>query len=263
MDGFVKHYSGLQKERMTSRSRRNKMEKQSDKKRVKRIIQALSKEIPDSRIALRFSNPLELLIATILSAQCTDVKVNEVTVELFKRYRSAKDYAEADISELEEMIKPTGFYRNKAKSLQKCCQEIVSRFGGKVPETLEDLVTLPGVGRKTANVILGNAFGIPGIAVDTHVQRVSQRIGLTSNEDPVKIEFDLMEIVPKEEWTHFSNLLIWHGRKTCVARKPLCEACPIRKECDYGSGKSRGEGNTLTPALSSQGGRGGCLSFPF
>jgi endonuclease-3 len=136
---------------------------------------------------------------------------------------------------LEEEIRPTGFYRNKAKSIQKCCQELGKQFGGKVPKTLEDLVTLPGVGRKTANVILGNAFGTPGIAVDTHVHRVSERIGLTKNDDPVKIEFDLMEIVPKEEWTHFSNLLIWHGRRTCVAKKPLCGICPIRKWCDYGS----------------------------
>ncbi|RPJ06108.1 MAG: endonuclease III [Deltaproteobacteria bacterium] len=211
------------------------MDKQGLQKRVKGIIKILSKEIPDSRIALKFSNPLELLIATILSAQCTDVKVNQVTAALFKKCRSAKDYAEADLAELEEDIRPTGFYRNKAKSLQKCCQELVARFGGKVPQTLDELVTLPGVGRKTANVILGNAFGIPGIVVDTHVQRVSQRIGLTKNDDPVKIEFDLMEIVPKDEWTHFSNLLIWHGRRTCVARKPLCEICPIRKFSDYGS----------------------------
>ena len=211
------------------------MKKESDQKRVKEIIKILSKEIPDSTIALKFSNPLELLIATILSAQCTDVKVNQVTVDLFKKHRSARDYAESSLAKLEEEIRPTGFYRNKAKSIQKCCQELVKRFGGEVPKTLEDLVTLPGVGRKTANVILGNAFGIPGIAVDTHVHRVSQRIGLTKNDDPVKIEFDLMEIVPKEEWTHFSSLLIWHGRKTCVARKPFCGICPIRKECDYGS----------------------------
>ncbi len=214
------------------------MQRQSDAKRVKEIIKILSKEFPDSRIALNFSNPLELLIATILSAQCTDVKVNQVTPELFKKYRSAGDYAKANLSELEEEIRPTGFYHNKAKAIQKCCQELVSRFGGEVPKTLEELVTLPGVGRKTANVILGNAFGVPGIAVDTHAQRVSQRIGLTKNHDPVKIEFDLMEIVPKEEWTHFSNLVIWHGRKTCVARKPLCETCPIRKWCDYGSKSS-------------------------
>lgn len=211
------------------------MKKEQNIKRVKEITKILTKEIPDSRIALRFSNPLELLIATILSAQCTDVKVNQVTESLFKKYRSARDYAEANPTELEEDIRPTGFYRNKAKSIQKCCQELVVRFGGSVPKTLEELVTLPGVGRKTANVILGNAFNIPGIAVDTHVHRVSQRIGLTKKDDPVKIELDLMEIISKEEWTHFSNLLIWHGRRTCVARKPLCGQCPIRKWCDYGS----------------------------
>jgi len=212
------------------------MKKQEDlKNRVKEIIKILSKEIPDSRIALRFSHPLELLIATILSAQCTDVKVNQVTVDLFKKYRSAKDYAEVNLAKLEEEIRPTGFYRNKAKSIQKCCQELVKRFGGEIPNTLGELVTLPGVGRKTANVILGNVFGTPGIVVDTHVHRVSQRIGLTKNDDPVKIEFDLMEIVPQKEWTHFSNLLIWHGRRTCVAKKPLCEQCAIQKWCDYGS----------------------------
>jgi len=209
------------------------MKKQSDIKRAKEINKILSKEISDSRIALRFSTPLELLIATILSAQCTDVKVNQVTADLFKKYRTAKDYGKANSAELEKDIRPTGFYRNKAKAIQKCCQELVDRFGGEVPKTLEELVTLPGVGRKTANVILGNAFGIPGIAVDTHVHRVSQRIGLTKNDDPVKIEIDLMEIVPKEEWTNFSNLLIWHGRRTCVAKKPLCDQCPIRKWCDY------------------------------
>jgi len=211
------------------------MEKQSIQKRVKEIIKILSKEIPDSSIALKFSNPFELLIATILSAQCTDVKVNQVTTDLFDKYRSAKDYAETHLAKLEEDIRPTGFYHNKAKSIQKCCQELVTRFGGRVPNNLEELVTLPGVGRKTANVVLGNAYGILGIVVDTHVHRVSQRIGLTKNDDPVKIEFDLMEIVPKEEWTHFSNLLIWHGRRTCTAKKPLCEQCPIRKWCDYGS----------------------------
>jgi endonuclease-3 len=211
------------------------MGKQSIQKRVKEIIKILSKEIPDPKIALRFSNPLELLIATILSAQCTDIKVNQVTAGLFHKYRFAKDFAEANLAKLEEEIRPTGFYRNKAKSIQKCCQELVTRFDGRVPTNLEDLVTLPGVGRKTANVVLGNAFGIPGIVVDTHVQRVSQRIGLTKKSDPVKIEFDLMEIVPKEEWTHFSNLFIWHGRRICTAKKPLCQQCPIRKWCDYGS----------------------------
>jgi len=211
------------------------MNKKEDSKRVKDLIKILAKVIPDTTIALKFSSPLELLIATILSAQCTDIRVNEVTATLFKKYRSARDYAQADPSELEQDIRPTGFYRNKAKSIQKCCQELVGRFGGEVPRTLEEMVTLSGVGRKTANVILGTAFGIPGIVVDTHVHRVSQRIGLTKKDDPVKIEFDLMEIVPKEEWTHFSNLLIWHGRRTCVARKPLCDSCVIRKLCDYGS----------------------------
>lgn len=211
------------------------MTRPSNQKRVKEITKILSKEIPDSRIALKFSNPLELLIATILSAQCTDVKVNQVTETLFKKYRTAEDYLKVNLAELEEDIRPTGFYRNKAKSIQKCCQELVSRFGGEVPKTLEELVTLPGVGRKTANVILGNAFGIPGIPVDTHVHRVSQRIGLTKKDDPMKIEFDLMEIVPREEWTHFSNLLIWHGRRTCMAKRPLCEQCSIRKWCDFGS----------------------------
>ena len=210
------------------------MDKKADQKRVKQIVKILTKVIPDSTIALTFSSSLELLIATILSAQCTDIKVNEVTAILFKKYRSAQDYAQAELSELEQDIRPTGFYRNKAKSIQKCCQELVGRFGGEVPKTLEEMVTLPGVGRKTANVILGNAFGIPGIVVDTHVHRVSQRIGLTQKDDPVKIEFDLMEVVPKKEWTHFSNLLIWHGRKTCAARKPLCDSCAIRKLCDFG-----------------------------
>jgi endonuclease-3 len=211
------------------------MDKKTNIKRVKEIIKTLSKVIPDSTIALSFSNPLELLVSTILSAQCTDVKVNQVTENLFRKYRTAENYAEANPSELEEEIRPTGFYRNKAKSIRKCCQELVARFGGNVPRTLDELVTLAGVGRKTANVVLGNAFGTPGIVVDTHVHRVSQRIGLTKNDDPVKIEFDLMEIVPREEWTHFSNLLVWHGRKTCIARKPLCEQCAIRKWCDYGS----------------------------
>ena len=211
------------------------MEKKQNPKRVKEIIKLLSKEIPDTTVALKFTNPFELLIATILSAQCTDTKVNQVTQDLFKKYRCAEDYAGAGLTEIEQDIRPTGFYRNKAKSIQKCCQELVARFGGEVPKTLDELVTLPGVGRKTANVVLGNAFNIPGIVVDTHVQRLSQRIGLTKNEDPVKIEFDLMEIVPEEEWTHFSNLLVWHGRRTCVARKPLCPTCTIRKVCDYGS----------------------------
>jgi endonuclease-3 len=211
------------------------MDRKADQKRVREIIRILSREIPDTRIALVFSNPLELLVATILSAQCTDVKVNQVTQDLFRKYRSAKDYALANPEDLEQDIRPTGFYRNKAKSLKNCCRELIDRFAGEVPGTLDELVTLPGVGRKTANVVLGNAFGIPGITVDTHVQRITKRIGLTTNEDPVKIELDLMEVVDRREWTHFSNLIIWHGRRTCIARKPLCAKCPIRKLCDYGS----------------------------
>lgn len=209
------------------------MSKESNMKRVREIIKILTKEIPDSKIALKYSNPFELLIATILSAQCTDVKVNQVTSKLFKKYKSPKDFVELSLEKLEEEIRPTGFYKNKAKSIKNCCKELIERFGGQVPQTLEDLTSLPGVGRKTANVILGNAYGIPGIVVDTHVHRVSKRLGLTKNDDPLKIEFDLMEIVPKEEWTHFSNLLIWHGRRTCAAKKPLCDECSISKYCDY------------------------------
>lgn len=217
------------------------MEKEVGKKRVNEIIKLLSKDIPDSRIALNFSSPFELLIATILSAQCTDARVNQVTEYLFTKYPSPKNYVDADPAQLEEDIRPTGFFRNKTKAIKKCCQELMSRHNGQVPKNMDDLVTLPGVGRKTANVVLGNAFGIPGIAVDTHVQRVSQRIGLTKHDDPVKIESDLMEIVPKEEWTHFTNLLIWHGRRICVARKPLCSECSIVRLCDYGS-KAMGVG---------------------
>ena len=210
------------------------MKKEANIKRIKEIIKILSREIPDSRIALKFSNPLELLIATILSAQCTDVKVNQVTESLFKKYRSARDYAEANSTEFEENIRPTGFYRNKTKSILKCCQELVARFEGKVPKTLEELVTLPGVGRKTANVILGNTYDIPGIVVDTHVLRLSNRIGLSADRNPEKVELDLMEILPKERWTLFSNLLISHGRAVCQARKPLHEKCRIVDLCDEG-----------------------------
>ncbi len=209
--------------------------KEYDRWRVKKVLKTLSREFPNVRPALKFSNPFELLIATILAAQCTDVKVNEVTEALFKKYRSPKAYAEADLDKLENDIRPTGFYRNKAKSIKKCCRILITRFRGKVPDTLEELLTLPGVGRKTANAVLGNAFGIPGIIVDRHVQRVSRRIGLTKNQDPTKIEYDLMEVAPKKEWTHLSNLFTWHGRKICLARNPLCPICPILRYCEYGS----------------------------
>jgi len=177
---------------------------------------------------------LQLLIATILSAQCTDIRVNQVTVPLFKKLRTAKDFAKVPLPELEEMVRPTGFYRNKAKSIKSCCEAIVARHGGKVPDNMEELVKLPGIGRKTANVILGSAFQIPGVVVDTHVKRLSQRIGLTKQSDPVKIEFELMELLPKNDWIGFSHQMIWHGRALCKARKPRCSECPLLKQCDYG-----------------------------
>lgn len=199
--------------------------------RAGRIIGVLAREFPGVRVALDYSSPLELLVATILSAQCTDQRVNLVTRDLFRKYRRAADYAAADLPRLEEKIKPTGFFRNKARSVKALGQALVERFDGEVPRTMEELVTLPGVGRKTANVVLGNAFGLPGIAVDTHVGRVGRRLGLTDEEDPVKAEFDLMEVVPKKEWTRFSLLLIAHGRKTCQARKPLCPKCSVGDLC--------------------------------
>ena len=199
---------------------------------MKKILPILKKTYPNATTALHFGNPLELLVATILSAQCTDVRVNTVTKDLFQKYRSAADYAEADLKEIEEDIKTCGFYRAKAANIKAACRKIVDEFGGQVPHTMEELVTLPGVGRKTANVVLGNAFGIPGIACDTHVLRVSRRLQLSENtDDPVKLEFDLDDIVPKKDWTLFSHLLILHGRNICVARKPHCPECPIAPHC--------------------------------
>jgi endonuclease III len=201
---------------------------------VKKIITALNKEYPDAKTALSFTNPLELLVATVLSAQCTDQRVNVVTRDLFKKYTAAKDYAVVDMAELEEDIRSTGFYRNKAKALKGFSAALVERFEGEVPANLEDLVSLPGVGRKTANLVLGAAFGIPGVVVDTHVLRLSNRIGLTEKKDPVKVEFDLMEIVPKKKWTQFSNMLILHGRAVCKAKKPDHAGCRILAHCTEG-----------------------------
>lgn len=195
------------------------------------IIRILKKQYPQNKIALEYTDPAQLLVATILSAQCTDTRVNKVTEGLFKKYRTAKDYAEADVKVFEQEIKSTGFFRNKAKNIIACCKELVSKYNGKVPRTMDELVVLPGVGRKTANVVLGNGFGIPGIVVDTHVKRVSYRLGLTKNTDPEKIEFDLMKIIPKKEWIHFSNMLIFHGRRICVARKPKCNECALEGIC--------------------------------
>lgn len=199
---------------------------------VEEIIARLKKEYPDARTELNWSDPLQLLVATILSAQCTDVRVNKVTESLFQKYRSAKDYAEANLEELEEDIKTTGFYHSKAKSLQGMARVLLQEFGGEVPRTMEELISLPGVGRKTANVVLGNAFGIDeGIVVDTHVKRLSRRLGLTDQEDPVKIERQLMQTVPREEWTLFAHLLIFHGRRICKARKPDCPNCVLSDIC--------------------------------
>lgn len=202
-----------------------------EKRRVGKIITLLKKKYPEARCSLNFKRPLELLIATILSAQCTDVRVNIVTKELFKKYKTADDYARVKPETLEDDIRSTGFYKNKTKSIINCCKKIVELHEGQVPSSMEELVTLGGIGRKTANVILGNAFGIPGITVDTHVKRISYRLALTENQDPVKIEYDLMELVPEKEWTHFSHLIIFHGRNTCVARKPHCGECVIETHC--------------------------------
>ena len=196
------------------------------------VIARLKAEYPDARTDLDWSNPLELLVATILSAQTTDVQVNRVTESLFAKYRKAEDYADAALDVLEEDIRPTGFYRNKARSLRGMARALVEEHGGEVPGTMPELVALPGVGRKTANVVLGNAFGTnEGIVVDTHVRRVSNRLGLTESQDPVKIEQDLMGVVPEEDWTIFSHLLIFHGRRTCKARKPDCPNCVLNHIC--------------------------------
>ncbi len=196
------------------------------------VISRLKVEYPDARTELDWTNPLELLVATILSAQTTDVRVNGVTKTLFEKYRTAADYAEADPKELEDDIRPTGFYRNKARSLRGMAQALVEEHRGEVPRTMPELLTLPGVGRKTANVILGNAFGVEeGVVVDTHVRRVSNRLGLTEKQDPEKIEQDLIRMVPREDRTVFSHLLIFHGRRVCKARKPDCPNCVLDDVC--------------------------------
>ncbi len=200
--------------------------------RTKRIITGLNKTYPEAHCELNYSNPLELLVATILSAQCTDKRVNLVTADLFRKYRTAADYAGAPAAELEQAIRTTGFFRNKAKSLKTCCQALVEKHRGQVPRTMEELTQLGGVGRKTANVVLGNAFGVNcGIVVDTHVARLAQRLGLTTKREPEKIELELMELVPQDQWTMFSHWLIWHGRRRCSARNPDCPNCEIASLC--------------------------------
>jgi endonuclease-3 len=207
-------------------------DKQKAKERVKAIWPILKKTYPQAKCALEHSDALQLLIATILSAQCTDVRVNIVTKTLFKKYKTAKDWADAPLAQIEQDVKSTGFYRNKALNIKSACKKIIDNYNGKVPNTMDELLKLNGVGRKTANVVLGNAFGVPGIVCDTHVLRLSRRLELSANADnPEKLEFDLMEIVPKENWTFFSHLLIFHGRNICQARKPDCDICPIAKYC--------------------------------
>jgi endonuclease-3 len=206
--------------------------KRASKERAGEILARLRREYPESRCALDHTSALELLVATVLSAQCTDLRVNQVTPALFRRYPTAGAYAEADLGELEEAVKTTGFYRNKARSLKALGLALVERFDGAVPATLEELVTLPGVGRKTANVVLGNCFGKnDGVVVDTHVHRLSRRLGLSAHDDPVKIERDLMELVPRDAWTDWGHLVIDHGRRVCQARKPDCAACVLAEIC--------------------------------
>ncbi|CAN5726671.1 endonuclease III [soil metagenome] len=202
------------------------------KKRTAEIIKRLKKEYPDARCALNHANAFELLIATILSAQCTDVRVNIVTAELFRKYRTPQDYLQVSQEELERDIRSTGFFRNKAKNIQAACEKIIENFGGEIPNTMDEILTLNGVARKTANVVLGNAFGIAsGVVVDTHVSRLSQRLGLTEKTTPEKIEQNLAELMPKKDWIIFPHLLISHGRAVCQARKPKCEECVLENIC--------------------------------
>ncbi len=199
----------------------------------RKITALLLKQHPNPKLALKFSNALELLVATILSAQCTDARVNEVTKKLFRKYRNARQYAAADPKVLQEEIRATGFYKNKTKMIINCCKKLTADFNGKVPATLDELTSLPGVGRKTANMVLGNAFGKQGIAVDTHVLRVSNRLGIVQSRNAEEIETELMKQVPKTKWTLFSNAMILHGREICTARKPKCGECVLFKECEW------------------------------
>jgi endonuclease-3 len=203
------------------------------KRRTVRILKTLGEAIPFARVELSYRNQLELLMATILSAQCTDQRVNQVTPALFRRYRLAQDYAEADPGELEALIRPTGFFKNKARNIIACGKALTERFGGQVPDSMEALVTLPGVGRKTANVILGACFGKPAVVVDTHVKRVANRLGLATSDDPDKIEASLQRLIPRQSWTAGSQRLLLHGRYVCLARKPLCERCALYEDCAW------------------------------
>lgn len=201
--------------------------------RLRRLVRGVLAAYPDASCELRHTDAYQLLVATILSAQCTDKMVNAVTPKLFRRYPTPAALAGSRLRDLEPLIRPTGFYRSKARSLRGMAAAVVERHGGEIPRRLEELVRLPGVGRKTANVVLGNAYGIPGVVVDTHVGRIARRLGLTAEEDPVKVENDLMAIVPRRRWTQFSHAMVFHGRRICSARKPRCEECPLERDCDY------------------------------
>jgi len=203
------------------------------KNRIDKICKILKTTFPNVKTQLRYRNPFELLVATILSAQCTDKQVNSVTKDLFRKLQTPDDFAHASSETIEKLIRPTGYFRNKAKNIRKCSVSLIEKYKGEVPQTLDELVKLPGVGRKTANVVLGAAFGIPGIVVDTHVTRIAQRLGLTKNHDPLKIEFDLMKSIPKNEWNDFCLQLIFFGRTVCKARKPACSTCPLYDLCDF------------------------------
>jgi endonuclease-3 len=211
----------------------------ADKKvRAKAIYRILSKNYPNVRCELDYKNPYQLLVATVLSAQCTDKRVNQTTPALFKKYNSIKKMAAADLKDLQRLVKSTGFYRAKARNIKMLSQKILTEFNGKVPSDIEDLVTLPGVGRKTANVVLGHGFNIPGITVDTHFGRLSRRFGWSDKQDPVKVEFEVGKLIPEKEWTNLSQRLIWHGRRVCHSRKPACGACALAKLCPaYGIGE--------------------------
>jgi len=204
------------------------------KERAAAICEILEKTYPDAACSLEYSDPFQLLVATQLAAQCTDARVNIVTKDLFVKYPDVYAFANADISELEQDIRSTGFFRNKARNLINASKLIISDYNGKVPSNMDDLLKLPGVGRKTANLILGDSFGIPGVVIDTHAGRLAKRIGLTKHDDPEKVEFDIMKLLPKERWIGFGHLMVFHGRAVCVARKPRCHECQILQLCDYG-----------------------------
>ncbi len=205
------------------------------RERVKIIFETLDPLYTHEKTALKYKNPFQLLVATILSAQCTDERVNQVTETLFKKYNRPEDYVKAPIAQLEQEIRPTGFFKNKAKSIKGCAKGILDLYGGRVPSTMEEMVRLPGVGRKTANVVLGAAFDIPGVVVDTHVRRLALRLGLTETQDPDKIEKDVEKLLPEERWRRFSDILIYHGRQICKSRKPAHERCPVFKWCPSNS----------------------------